>query len=223
MACSLSGSHEGDCARESASPGGPVAQLHSCTARQGSEVPVKKISSLMAAAAPVTGPPADCITASQQGGLSCLPALLVRSPERQVVAEQLHDERGVLVRVLCHVVQLRNGILEGGAGHFARLVRIRQDLVHEDRVVQGQAQADGVGHCQVFLRHRLRICISCTGALRRLGLGVAIGELGNVAVVVGLHLLVENLRLAAPSRADELAVQEIQDGVADLLELRLHL
>merc|ERR1711972_798882 len=95
-----------------------------------------------------------------QGALSLLPSLLVRSPERQVVAEELHDERGVLVRVLCHVVQLRNGILEGGAGHFASLVRVRQDLVHEDRVVQGQAQADGVGHCQVLFSHRLRIRIS---------------------------------------------------------------
>ena len=42
-------------------------------------------------------------------------------------------------------------------------------------------------------------------------------------VVVGLHLLVEDLGLAGARGADEVAVQQAQDRVADLLELVLHL
>ena len=43
------------------------------------------------------------------------PGLLVvlRGPEREVVAEQLHDEGGVLVALLVERVELRDGLVEG--------------------------------------------------------------------------------------------------------------
>jgi len=60
---------------------------------------------------------------------SRLSVLLVRGPERQIVAEQLHDEGGVLVGVLCDVVELGDRVLESGARRLARLVRIPNHLV----------------------------------------------------------------------------------------------
>lgn len=39
-------------------------------------------------------------------------ALHVRSPEGQVVPQQLHDERGILVGLLGQSVQLGNGVVE---------------------------------------------------------------------------------------------------------------
>ena len=48
--------------------------------------------------------PAICLSIS---------GFLVGSPEGQVVSQQLHDQRRVLVRILGHIVKLCNGILEG--------------------------------------------------------------------------------------------------------------
>ena len=42
--------------------------------------------------------------------------VVVRGPERQVVAQQLHDERRVLVRLLVERVELGDGVVEGLAG-----------------------------------------------------------------------------------------------------------
>jgi len=46
-------------------------------------------------------------------GTAQLILLIVRSPEGEVVAEQLHDEGRVLVRLLVERVELSNGVVEG--------------------------------------------------------------------------------------------------------------
>merc|ERR1712032_1524286 len=102
--------------------------------------------------------------------------LLVRSPQSQVVAQELHDERRVLVRVLSDVVKLCGGLLIG------------------------------------------ETCI-----LRGLALCVTAAELSDVTVVVGLHLLVEDLRLSRGGLRDQIAIQQAEDGVTNLLELAPHL
>mmetsp|Transcript_89521 Transcript_89521/g.253312 ORF Transcript_89521/g.253312 Transcript_89521/m.253312 type:complete len:206 (+) Transcript_89521:224-841(+) len=150
-------------------------------------------------------------------------ALLVRGPERQIVAEQLHDEGGVLVGVLCDVVELGDRVLEGGARHLARLVRVRQHLVLKHREVQSKTEADRVRHCQVLGGNRLRLLVGTLGVIRSLRLVIATGVFGNVAVVVGLHLLVEDLRLACGCLSDETVVQHGKDLLANVIELTLHL
>lgn len=52
---------------------------------------------------------------------------------------------------------------------------------------------------------------------------VANGELGKVAVVITLHLVVEDLRLTALGGLDEVLVQNLEDIVADLGKLGLDL
>ena len=66
----------------------------------------------------------------------------VGRPEREVVPEELHDERRVLVALLGQRVQLRDGVVEGGLGQAARAVGRVQDLVVEHREVEGQAQPE---------------------------------------------------------------------------------
>ena len=68
--------------------------------------------------------------------------LHVRRPEREVVPEELHDERRVLVALLGQRVQLCDGVVEGGLGEAARAVRRVQDLVVKHRKVEGQAQPE---------------------------------------------------------------------------------
>jgi hypothetical protein len=48
-------------------------------------------------------------------------------------------------------------------------------------------------------------------------------ELGEVAVVVALHLEVEHLALARGGGGDEVLIQQLQDAGADLAQLLLHL
>lgn len=58
-------------------------------------------------------------------------ALHVRGPQREVVAQQLHDERRVLVRLLGERVQLGDGVVERRLRQPARAVRAVQDFVVE--------------------------------------------------------------------------------------------
>merc|ERR1719384_1547310 len=60
-------------------------------------------------------------------------ALLVRGPQRQIVAKQLHDERGILVGIFSHIVKLCNSIFESSAGHLACFLGLTQHLVLEYR------------------------------------------------------------------------------------------
>lgn len=66
-----------------------------------------------------------------QGLTGLAVALHVGGPEREVVAQQLHDERGVLVRLLGERVQLGDGVVEGRLRQPARAVRAVQDFVVE--------------------------------------------------------------------------------------------
>lgn len=68
--------------------------------------------------------------------------LHVGRPEGEVVPEELHDERRVLVALLGQRVQLCDGVVEGGLGEAARAVRRVQDLVVKHRKVEGQAQPE---------------------------------------------------------------------------------
>merc|ERR1719469_501180 len=149
--------------------------------------------------------------------------LSIRRPQGQIVAQQLHDESGILVRILRNVVQLSDGILESRAGHLASLIWIRQYFVLEDRVVQRQAQTDGMGHNKTLLSNFVRLLISLTGTLCGLGLAVSVRELSNVTPIVCLHLLVEHLGLILGSLGNQILVEQTEDRVADLLELRLDL
>merc|ERR1719313_753716 len=126
---------------------------------------------------------------------SSIATLLIRGPQGQVITQQLHDERRVLVRIFRHVVQLGNGILESSASHLACLVWVAQNFVMEDREVEGQTQPDGVSHCKLAgSTHCIIICP--LGLVCSTRLLVTISELSNVPKVVALHLVVEDLRLS---------------------------
>jgi hypothetical protein len=74
-----------------------------------------------------------------------------RCPESQVVAEKLHDESAVSVGLLGEGVELGNGVIEGLFGEVACAIWRVEDLVVEDREVESQTKADGVGGRQIGL------------------------------------------------------------------------
>lgn len=74
-----------------------------------------------------------------------------RCPEGEVVAEELHDEGAVPVRLLRQRVELSDGVVERLLGKVACTVGRVQDLVVEDREVQCKTQTNGVGRCELGL------------------------------------------------------------------------
>jgi hypothetical protein len=159
----------------------------------------------------------------------------------QVVPQELHDQSGVLVALLRKGVELSDGIVESLLGKLASLVGRVEDLVVEDGEVQGETETDGVGRSKVLSSDLGGGLVSLEGLV---GGGLALvanGELGKVAVVVTLpisrmwladcqsrcaaciHLVVEDLGLAALSRGDKVAVKALEDVLADLGKLGLDL
>merc|ERR1711939_837432 len=115
--------------------------------------------------------------------VSLLHGCILRGPECQIIAQELHDQGRVLVRFLGDRVKLSNRMLECSASHLACLLLIPKYLVMEDGEVQCQAKADRVRHSQVLrcLRHRFIVGHACIlGSCR---LFIARFELGDVPVV----------------------------------------
>lgn len=74
-----------------------------------------------------------------------------RGPEGEVVTEELHDEGAVTVRLLAEAVELGNSVVEGLLGEVAGTVGGVEDLVVEDREVEGKTEADGVRRGELSL------------------------------------------------------------------------
>lgn len=75
-----------------------------------------------------------------------------RRPQREVVAQELHDEGAVAVGLLGEGVELGDGVVEGLLGEVAGAVGRVEDLVVEDGEVEGETEADGVGWRELGLR-----------------------------------------------------------------------
>jgi hypothetical protein len=110
--------------------------------------------------------------------------LHVAGPERQVVSEELHDQRRILVALLRERVEFGNRIVKRLLGEVARTVRRVEDLIVEHREVEREAKADWVSgwefsDCNV--RRRFVGLERLVGAVLAL---VASGKLRKVAVVI---------------------------------------
>ena len=96
-------------------------------------------------------------SAGFSASLAASPAAASGSPPSEevqrveVVAQELHDQRAVAVGLLGERVELGDGVVEGLLGEVAGAVGRVQDLVVEDREVQGEAETDRVGRGELGL------------------------------------------------------------------------
>jgi hypothetical protein len=111
----------------------------------------------------------------------------IRGPESQVVAEELHDDGGVLVGILRKLVKLSDGIIEGLLGELAGFVGGVEDLVVENGEVEGETEADGVGGGQVSTGNITGLLVSLEGVVSSLLSLISGLELSNISVVVALE------------------------------------
>ena len=149
--------------------------------------------------------------------------LQVAGPQGQVVTQQLHNQRAVLVRFLGEGVQFGDGIVERLLGQVASSVGAPQNFIVEHGKVQGQSQADGVRGSQLRLSHVGRLLVSI---MRGFGGGFTLvtgGELGQVTVVVTLHLAVKHFGLSRLGSGKEMVVQHLQNVLANVGQLILDL
>ena len=93
------------------------------------------------------------------GGLGL--SALGRGPEGEVIAEELHDEGAVTVRLLGERVELGDGIVESLLGEVACTVWGVQDLVVEDGEVEGETKADWVSWGELGLCNIGRVLELC--------------------------------------------------------------
>ena len=147
----------------------------------------------------------------------------VGCPESEIVAQELHDESGVLVGLLVEGVELGNGVVEGGLGQAARTIGRVQDLVVEDGEVERQSEPDRMRGHELAGGNVTGRLVGDETVLGRLLAIVAGGELGQVSVVVALHLVVEDLGLASAGVRYEVLVEQAEYVGTDLLELLLDL
>ena len=101
---------------------------------------------------------------SVAGDLASLDLFL---PQREVLAQQLHDEGGVPVRFLVEGVQLGGGVVEGLLGEGARLGGLALHLEEKDRVVERQSKTNWVCALQ-FLTLEDSILVAILGVLNHL-------------------------------------------------------
>eukprot|EP00974_Lingulodinium_polyedra_P023762 2299087-Lingulodinium_polyedra.AAC.1 len=111
--------------------------------------------------------------------------------------------------------------LLGQPGRRASLHEAAVYPVLEDGVMQGQAEPSGMARCQAFAGRFG--CLRIGQARCRNGLvhRIAVADLGDAAVAVGLHLEVEGSGFVRGGLGNKVAVQEVEEIVADLCELLL--
>jgi hypothetical protein len=147
---------------------------------------------------------------------------VVRSLEGAISSKPLRL-CGVLVALLAQSVKLSDSIIEGLLSQVASLVRGVEDLIVENGEVESETKADGVGGRKLSLGNFSSSLVGLEGLVGRVLAAIANGELGEVTVVVTLHLVVENLGLARLGGGDQVLVKDLEDIFADLGKLGLDL
>uniref|UniRef100_S4RL07 Uncharacterized protein n=1 Tax=Petromyzon marinus TaxID=7757 RepID=S4RL07_PETMA len=147
-------------------------------------------------------------------------------PQREVVAQKLHDERGVLVGIFVEGIKLGDGVVEGRLGQLAGLLRRVLDLIVKDGEVEGQTQADGMCGLHMLLADLVGLLIGLLGVEDNTITLVTRRHFRKVAEVVAFHFQVEDLTflLGIITTLHEKLVQQVKNILlANGLQLLLYL
>merc|ERR1711957_266507 len=145
--------------------------------------------------------------------------VLLLSPEGEVLLEELNDGLGITEVVFLELVDFVEGILEGLVGEVTGGLVVLEGFVVEDGEVKGESELDGVAGREL---NGVGFVVSGEGSLLDLLEVVALGVLGNVAVVIADHLDEEGLGLTTAGLGEDLGVDHVNDSLAVVLELALN-
>ena len=110
--------------------------------------------------------------------------LHIAGPKRQVISEELHDQRRILVALLGECVEFGNRIVKRLLGKVARTVRRVEDLIVEYGEVERETEADWVSGWEFSDRNVRRGLVGLERLVGAVLALVASGELCKVAVVI---------------------------------------
>lgn len=137
----------------------------------------------------------------------------------EIIAQQLHDERGILITLLRQGVKLGNRLIKARLGHLTRFIGRIQNLIVKHGEVQREPQANGMRGCEIRSRDLGSRLVSFERFIRTPLPLITRSKLGEVTVIIALHLVVEDLALAALGRGDEVLIEDGKDVFADVGKL----
>jgi len=77
--------------------------------------------------------------------------IVARSPQGEVVAQELHNDCAILVRIFGEVIKVLNSFIECFLCQVARLCGLVKNFEIENGEVQGQSKANGVSGWELGL------------------------------------------------------------------------
>jgi hypothetical protein len=101
--------------------------------------------------------------------------------------------------------------------------KLSKSLTVKHREVQSQAQTDGVCWREASRRDLDGGFVGDECLLPGVSAALVVGKLGEVSVVVALHLVIEDLALVGGGRGNQVLVEDVQDIAADVGQLLLDL
>jgi len=141
-------------------------------------------------------------------------------PEGEVLLEEFDDGLGISESFLVDVIDLFEGIGQGCLTELAGLLVVVHHLVVEHGEVQSKTEPNWVAGVQ-RLRGSLSLLVILEGTLFDSVDLVLLSALGDVSVIVTNHLEKEGLGLVGGSYLHALALNDIDDGHALVIELLL--
>jgi len=146
----------------------------------------------------------------------------LRGPESKVVSDELHDGGSIFVDILLKLLNVSDGLVEGLLGELASLGGVVHDFIVEDREVKGKSESDGVSGLKVSVGNLRSVGVCLEGIVSGLLMEVSDCVLGNISVVVSLHLEVEDVGLGVTLTLwDKLVVEDLENILAVGVELVL--
>ena len=144
-------------------------------------------------------------------------------PKEQVVAQELHNQCGVLVVFVLDAIQVSDSFIESGTGHSTSLLRVLKDFVVEDWMVEGKAQLQWVCVAQRLLGQSGSLLVGAKSFLRNRCLLISSWKLSNIAHEISFHLFKENFRFISLRVDKEGFVDEVEDVLANACKFCLNL
>lgn len=144
-------------------------------------------------------------------------------PQKQVVAQKLHNQSRILVVFVLHAVQVSNCLIESSTGHSTCLLRVLEDFIMEDGMVESESQFKRVCVAERLLGVALGLFVGTKSSLCDGRSLVGSREFSDVTQEVGLHFEEKDLGLVTDGVGHQGVLEQVKDVLANACQFSLNL
>jgi hypothetical protein len=144
--------------------------------------------------------------------------LLFLLPEGQVLLEELDDGLGISEGLLIDIVDLFEGIGQGGLTKLTGLLVVVHHFVVEHGEVQSKTKSDWVAGVQRLGGSLCKIVV-LEGAIFNSLEFIGLSALSDISIVVSNHFIEESLGLVGGGNLHALVLDNVHDGDALVVKL----